>query len=129
MDEPQILKTPAGDELVVLTRRDYDALVQELADAREDAEDIATYDRCKAELAASGVPNLPAEVTPLLFKTGNRVAAFRQWRGLSLPILAAKADIDESALADIETRMRSHTIAEAERLAAALDIPIGWIEP
>lgn len=128
MDEPQIIKTPAGDELVVLTRHDYDHLVNELADAREDLADIATYDERTAEMAASPAPNLPAEISPFLLKGHSRVSAFRHWRGLPLHELAQAAAIDEALLADIEARQKSATADEVARLAAVLHIPTIWIE-
>jgi Helix-turn-helix domain len=129
MDEPQIIKTPAGDELVVLTRQDYDNLLHELAEAKEDLADIATYDECMADLAASKAPYLPAEVSPYLLKGHSRVSAFRHWRGLSLGDLAKATAIDEATLASIEARAQTPTPEQVTRLATTLDIPTIWIEP
>jgi ribosome-binding protein aMBF1 (putative translation factor) len=129
MDEPQIIRTPAGEELVVLTRQEYDNLVNALAEAEEELADIATADQCKAEIAAKPTPYLPAEVTPLLFKYNNLVAAFRHWRGRSLADLAEAAAIEAATLARIEAREQVVTPEQATRLAAALHIPASWIEP
>ena len=129
MDEPQIIKTPAGGELVVLTRQDYDSLLQELVEAKEDLSDILTYDECITELAASKAPYLPAEVSPYLLKGHSRVAAFRQWRGLSLGDMAKASAISEALLFDIEARRLIPTFEQATQLAVALEIPRAWIEP
>lgn len=51
MGSPQIILTPSGEELVVLPRADYEALLDHAA---EDADDVAIYDAVKAELAAGG---------------------------------------------------------------------------
>jgi hypothetical protein len=51
MTEPQIIRTPSGEELVVLTRADYDALLA-AAEMHEDLGDVAIYDARKADLAA-----------------------------------------------------------------------------
>jgi PHD/YefM family antitoxin component YafN of YafNO toxin-antitoxin module len=51
---PQIIRTPHGEELVVLPRADYEALVERADHEAEDAEDVAIYDARKAELAAGG---------------------------------------------------------------------------
>ena len=47
MNEPQIIRTAAGEELVVLSRAEYDALVAAADEATEDEEDIAIYDARK----------------------------------------------------------------------------------
>ena len=57
---PQIIRTPGGEELVVLPRAEYEALLERADhDEAEDADDVAIYDARKAELAAGGVV-LPA---------------------------------------------------------------------
>ena len=55
----QIIRTPNGEELVVLPRAEYEALIERADHEAEDAEDVAIYDARKAELAAGGVV-LPA---------------------------------------------------------------------
>ncbi len=52
MSVPQIIRTPAGEELVVLPRAEYEALVSLADAAAEDADDVAIYDARMAELAA-----------------------------------------------------------------------------
>lgn len=54
MSAPQITRTPAGEELVVLPRAEYETLLARADPDAEDADDIATHDARKAELAASG---------------------------------------------------------------------------
>ena len=54
MSAPQIIRTPSGEELVVLPRAEYDALVKRSDQDAEDADDVAIYDARKAELAAGG---------------------------------------------------------------------------
>lgn len=55
MIKPQIIRTPSGEELVVLPRAKYEALVERADLGAEDANDVALYDVRKAELAADGV--------------------------------------------------------------------------
>ena len=50
MDEPQIIRTPSGDEMVIIPRAEYEALIA--AAHREDEDDVAVYDARKAALAA-----------------------------------------------------------------------------
>ena len=50
----QTLKTSSGEELVVISRLEFDRLCALAAEAEEDAADIAAYDAAKAEFEASG---------------------------------------------------------------------------
>ena len=67
MSVPQIIRTPGGEELVVLPRAEYEALLERADHAAEDADDIAIYDARKAELAAGGVV-LPPEVSAAILR-------------------------------------------------------------
>ena len=129
MDDPQIIKTPSGDELVVLPRKDYDAMVEALAEAEEELADISVLDRRKQERAASSVPDLPADLSKLLLQGRSLPAASRTWRAVTLSDLAANLAISESLLASIESgRKRGDTLL-MKKLAKALDVPVEWIAP
>jgi PHD/YefM family antitoxin component YafN of YafNO toxin-antitoxin module len=54
MSAPQIIRTPSGEELVVLPRAEYEALLERADREAEDADDVAIYDARKAELGAGG---------------------------------------------------------------------------
>jgi len=127
MNSVQIIKTPSGEELVVLPRAEFDRLAALAADAEEDAADVAAYDAAKAEFAASGDAVLPAELSALLLKAKSRLAAVRKWRGLSQEDLAAKVGVQQGYISDLETKRRAGLPATIERLAAALDVPVSWI--
>ena len=60
MTAPQIIRTPGGEELVVLPRGEYEALLERADHEAEDADDVAIYDARKAELAAGSVVLPPA---------------------------------------------------------------------
>ena len=55
MSAPQIIRAPSGEELVVLPRAEYEALLERADDEAEYIDDVAIYDARKAELAAGGV--------------------------------------------------------------------------
>jgi hypothetical protein len=44
MSPPQIIRTPNGEELVVLPRAEYEALIERADHEAEDAQDVAIYD-------------------------------------------------------------------------------------
>lgn len=126
---PQIIKTPAGDDLVVLPRQDYDALLEALAEAQEELADIATLDRRLAEIAREAVPPFPPEVNRLIYERHRRPAAIRLWRRLSVEEVAARSGLSSADIAAFEAGDRMHTSEEARQLAAALDVHIAWLEP
>lgn len=74
MGSPQIIRTPSGEELVVLPRAEYEALLARANHDPEDDDDVAIYDARKAELAASDAV-LPPEVSAaILRKIGEQSA-------------------------------------------------------
>ena len=125
MSAPQIIRTPSGEELVVLTRADYDALVQRAGQEDEDADDIALYDARKAELAAGGV--LPAEVSAAILRGESRLKAIRAWRGETQVHLTFKTGIGQGYLSDLENGRRAGTPETIAKLAEALDVPVNWL--
>lgn len=127
MNDPQIIKTAAGEELVVLSRADYDALLSSLADAEEELADIAVLDQRKAERARADVPDFPADLSGLLLSGNRRIAAIRHWRGFSVEQLAVKSGLSVQAIAELEAGVRTQSDDEAAMLAQALDVSTGWV--
>jgi ribosome-binding protein aMBF1 (putative translation factor) len=123
----QTITTPSGEELVVLSRADYDRLLAMTAEAEEDLADVSAYDAAVADLAAGSASPLPAELSALLLKYKSRLAAARRWRGMSQAALAVKVGIRQGYLSDLETKRRKGVASTIERLAAALDVPVAWI--
>ena len=128
MNPPQIIKTSSGEELVVLTREDYDALLAAADEALEDAADVAMYDRCKEELEAEGENAfLPADVSGFMMRGDGLLKALRKSRGLSQEELAAKAGIAQGYLSEMENKRKTGSVETLERLAAALEMPLKWL--
>ncbi|MBX3569125.1 MAG: helix-turn-helix transcriptional regulator [Rhizobiaceae bacterium] len=123
----QIIHSPSGDELVVLPRAEYEALVAAAAEGEEDAADVAMYDARKADLAAEAHPTLPAEVGALLLRGDTRPRALRKWRAVPQFQLAASADIAQGYLSDLENGRRSGSAETIAGLAKALDVPPDWL--
>jgi hypothetical protein len=68
MTGAQIIVTPNGEELVVLSRAEYDALVAAAAAAEEEAADIAMYDARKADLVEGRSFVLPLEISAAVLR-------------------------------------------------------------
>ena len=113
-------KSPSGDELVVVPAADYRSLVE----AAEMAEDVAIYDEIKQRLAAGEEELIPAEYVYRMLDGENRVAVWREIRGLSAKVLAEAAGITQAYLSQIETGKRDGTIGTMKKIANALKVTI-----
>ena len=126
MSPPQIIRTPSGEELVVLPRAEYEALVERADHDAEDADDVAIYDARKAELAAGGGV-LPPEVSAAMLRGDSRLKAIRNWRGETQMHLEFKTGIGQGYLSDLENGRRTGTRETIAKLAQALDVPKEWL--
>jgi len=126
MSAPQIIRTPGGEELVVLPLADYKALLDRADHEAEDADDVAIYDARKAELTADGVV-LPPEVSAAVLRGGSRLKAIRHWRDETQMHLSFKTDISQGYLSDLESGRRTGTPETVAKLAQALDVPVAWL--
>jgi hypothetical protein len=126
MSAPQIIRTPSGEELVVLPRADYEALLERADHDAEDAEDAAIYDARKAELAAGGVV-LPPEVSAAMLRGDSRLKAIRGWRNETQLHLSFTTGIGQGYLSDLENGRRSGTPETIAKLAQALNVPVEWL--
>ncbi len=126
MSEPQIIRTPNGEELVVLPRAEYEALVEHADHAAEDADDVAIYDARKAELAAGGMV-LPQEVSAAILRGEDRLKAIRAWRGETQRDLNVKTGIGQGYLSDLENGRRTGPPETLAKLAQALNVPVEWL--
>ena len=126
MSAPQIIRTPGGEELVVLPRAEYEALLARADHGAEDADDAAIHDARKAELAAGGVA-LPPEVSAAILRGESRLKAIRSWRGETQLQLNFKTGIGQGYLSDLESGRRTGTPETIAKLAQALNVPVEWL--
>ncbi|RWM86781.1 MAG: XRE family transcriptional regulator [Mesorhizobium sp.] len=126
MDAPQIIKTPTGEELVVIPKADYEALLHAAEEALEDAADVAIYDERKADLKTE--KPLPADVTMEILRGSSRLKALRKWRRMTQAELATTIGVSQGFLSDLESNRRKPSAQTSAMLAKALDIPGQWIE-
>jgi DNA-binding XRE family transcriptional regulator len=119
----QIITTASGEKLVVLTERNYRALVN----AAEDAEDIAAVDEFERKLAAGEEELIPAAMVDRILAGENRIRVWREHRGLTVKELAVKAGIAPAYLSQVETGRRDGTIGTYRKIAAALGLTLDEI--
>ena len=125
MSAPQIIRSPSGEELVVLSRAEYEALLERADHEAEDADDVAMYDARKADLAAGGV--LPPEVSAAILRGDSRLKAIRKWRDETQLHLEFKTGIGQGYLSDLESGRRTGTPETIAKLAEVLNVPVEWL--
>ena len=123
----QRITTPAGEELVLLSRAEYDRLTALAAEADEDAADVAAYDAAMAEIACGRDGALPGEVSALLLHGASLVTAIRKWRGMKQTELAKRAGLSQGYLSDLESGRRKGAAETLHAIAKALDVPRDWL--
>jgi DNA-binding Xre family transcriptional regulator len=121
-------------DTVTLTRAEYEALIERI----EDAEDNAFLDVVEARERAIGKEQaradyLSAELVRRLIDGEHPVRVWRTHRDLSRDDLAVAAGIAPSYLSEIETRRKPGSFSALAKLAAALHISLddlaAWLEP
>jgi hypothetical protein len=127
MSGPQIIRTPGGEEMVVLPRAEYEALLARADHQAEDADDVAIYDARKAELAAGSSAVLPPEVSAAILRGDSRLKAIRKWRDETQLHLEVKTGIGQGYLSDLESGRRTGTPETIAKLAQALNVPVEWL--
>ena len=127
MAEPNVITIPAGEEMVIISRKVYEQLLEIAADAEEDAADIAMYDLRKAELSSGREKPLPAEVSANMMRGDRLLKALRKWRGMTQAELAEKAEIQQGFCSEIEAGSKRGSEETMARLAKALDVPLNWL--
>ena len=92
--KPQFIKTE-GEELVVLPRRDYEALVKRAKKVSNEEEKIArVIKKSNDALAAGDEIELPSKVAEAIARGENPLRVIREWRGMTQMYLGeVKTDI------------------------------------
>ncbi len=125
MSKPQIIKSPAGEELVVLPLADYEALLR----SSEDSEDISEADRVFARIAAGEDELVPLKVAQRILAGENHVRVWREHRGMKVGELAAAAKLSHAYLSQIEGGKRDGTVSTMRTLARVLDVDMEDLLP
>src|SRR5260221_13982115 len=121
MGTPQVIQTETGEELIVLTRRDYDALLAQAGD--EEAEDRMTVrlaEESRAAIARGEDVLLPEEGWTAIENGQNRVRGLREYRCLTADELAWRAGLLPQQLIGIWGRRELTTGGNLKALAPGL---------
>jgi len=117
---PVMTKTPKGDDIVILSRREYDRLIEAAGEDAADAEAARrALDRIRKgehSLTSAEVDELLAAKTPLAF--------YRKRAGLTQAALAERAGIAQGFLSEIEAGRKSGEVKTLRRIADVLKISL-----
>jgi DNA-binding Xre family transcriptional regulator len=113
-------KTPNGEEMVVLARADYEALVE----AVEMLEDVAAYDRIKQKIARGEEELMPAEYVIRMSEGEHPIRVWRDFRKLSAKELASAAGISATYLSEMELRKKEGSISALKKIARVLKVDL-----
>lgn len=127
MDSPQVIHTATGEELVVLPRRQYEALLARANEGIDDVEDVSIQEARPAGPAASDAALLPKEVSAAVLRGDSRLKALRRWKDVTQLDLSRKTGISQGYLSDLENGHRAGTPETITKLAEALNIPVEWL--
>ena len=129
MGELQIIRTPSGDEMVVLSRAEYEALLATAEEVLDDAEDLAIARRRWGEWNATGRLVTPPDVARMILDGHHVLEAFRNHRRISIDDLAQRAGIEPSRIRAIEAREMVGDTQTMDALADGLAIDRVWLSP
>lgn len=130
MTSHQTITTETGDELVVLSRRDFDALLAAAGDEeaeRRAAERIAREARGRIDRGEEVV--LPDWLAFATARGESPLKAIRGRAGRTQADLARAAGAPQSFISEIEGGRKAMPAALRAKLADALDVDPRWLDP
>ena len=117
---PVMTKSPNGDEIVILSRDEYDRLIA----ADEDRKDAKTARRIIEQIASGEETVLSEPELDEFLKAKTPLSFWRKKRRMTQADLAKAADIAQGFISEIESGQKPGTPATLKKIAQALNIKI-----
>jgi DNA-binding XRE family transcriptional regulator len=117
---PVMTKSPKGDEIVILSRDEYDRLIA----AGEDATDARTAHRVIDDVASGAETVLSESELEEFLEAKTPLAFWRKRRGMTQASLAKATGLAQGFLSEIESGQKPGTPATLKKIAEALGIKI-----
>jgi transcriptional regulator with XRE-family HTH domain len=118
---PVMTKGPQGDDIVILSRTEYDQLI---AATNEDARDAETLRRSIARVKSGEEETFTSAEVDAFLAARTPLAFFRKKRSMNQDTLAKRAGITQSDLSEIEIGGKNGDIRTLRKLAAALKVSL-----
>src|SRR5712691_8042965 len=123
---PVMTKGPQGDDIVILSRKEYDQLIDA---ADEDARDAETLRRSIARVKSGEEETFTSSEVDAFLEAKTPLAFFRKKRGMSQDNLAKRAGITQCYLSEIEIGCKSGDVRTLRKLADALKVSLDSLVP
>ena len=117
---PVMTKSPKGDDIVILSRDEYDRLVE----ASEDAADAKTARHVLKQIASGAETVLSESDVDEFLKAKTPLAFWRMKRAMTQANLAKATGIAQGFLSEIESGQKPGTPATLKKIAEAINIKI-----
>ncbi len=127
----KVIRTPKGEELVLLPKAEYERLrrLEREAETEEDAADLRIAERVLTEIKSGKQELVPQPVVQRLLAGENPVLVWREYRKLTAESLAKKAGLSRAYVTQIETGARKGAARSLQALARALKVEIEDLLP
>jgi DNA-binding XRE family transcriptional regulator len=125
---PQRIRTPSGEEMVILPAKDYDALIETLREGIEDAADIAAANAVMARIESGEESTIPLDVVKKMRKE-NRIKVLREHREMTQKQLAEAAGTDPMYISQLETGRARGGLDVLRNVAKALKVDLDMLIP
>lgn len=109
-----LIKTPQGEEMVLISKADFDAI--------EDALDAARHEQVMADIAAGRQEWLTSEEVEAALAESTPLAFWRKKRGMTQTALASAVGISKSYMSGLEAGARKGDPALFLKLARTLRV-------
>jgi transcriptional regulator with XRE-family HTH domain len=119
---PVMTKTPKGDEIVILSRAEYDALTTGQRD--EDVADATRANRILAELARGSETLLTSEQADELLAAKTPLAFWRKHRGMTQEALSKLVGVAQGFISEMENGSKTGDVQTLAAVARVLEISL-----
>ena len=123
---PVMTKGPQGDDIVILSRAEYDQLV---AAANADATDADTLRRSIIRVESGEEEIFTSDEADAFLAAKTPLAFFRKKRGMNQDDLARRVGITQGYLSEIEVGRKSGDVRTLRKLAGALKVTLDSLVP
>ena len=122
--KPQVIVSPSGDELVVISRGDYEALVAGRNEVEEDAGTRRIIADTDAAIARVEDVALPEAVWAAIEAGESPIKAVRKFRSLTQKDMEKATGLAQGYLSEIENGTKPGGLKTMHKIARALGVPI-----
>jgi DNA-binding XRE family transcriptional regulator len=124
MTKVQIIKTPAGEELAVLPKAEYERLAARADERMEDLGTAQLVAGAREAITAGREIVLAKEVADRLATGDNPIRVLREWRDMTQGELVVAVGITQPYLSDLESGRRRGPANLLNKIARALGVPL-----